>query len=179
MGLELTTKRSSDGFTLIELVIVLMVISISLVYVMPKIESGTGMSLDKSVRNLRSAIIYVRNEAIFRKKKLRIKYNFDENTYSIKEIARKRFEYSQEDYEENELATMKLEDGISFLDIKTAYGGKVSYGNTYTHFFSNGMVEKTVIYLKDENEKIRTLDVSVLSGEVDTYNEYYEESDWR
>ena len=70
---------------------------------------------------------------------------------------------------------MALEDGVSFMDIDTAYNGKLNFGRTYTHFFITGMVEKTLIHLENENEVVRTLDVNVLTGEVDIYDKYYDE----
>ncbi len=173
MGPKLT-PYNERGFTLIELMIVIMIFAVFLLFVIPKLESGTRINLDKSARKIAGSIIFARNESIFKRKKLRIKYNIDDNTYSLNEIIKTRAGYMQKEYEEKELGASALEDGVSFVDITTAYGGKVTFSDTYTHFFTSGMVEKTLIHIMNENEDVKTLDVNVLTGEIDIYDNYYE-----
>jgi prepilin-type N-terminal cleavage/methylation domain-containing protein len=172
---KLTKVNDSNGFSLIELIVVIIIISVSIAYVVPKIEATTRINLDETARRLAGAIIFARNEAIFKKKNLRIKYEIEENKYSIKEIVRTSIGYMQEDYGEEELTTVELEEGVSFMDIDTQYSGKTGFGSTYTHFFTSGMVEKTVIHLENEDDVVKTLLVNVLTGEVDIKDDYYEE----
>lgn len=170
--------REENGFTLIELMVVIAIISISMFVVIPKIESNTKMNLDKSARRLAGAIIFVRNEVIFKNKKFRIKYDIEENTYSIDELVKTSMGFVDEEYEAKEITTVSFEDGVSYMDITTEYGGRLNFGKTYTHFFPTGMVERTRIHIKNENDDIKTLDVNVLTGEVDIFDKYYDEDSY-
>ena len=175
---KLTKSLNKSGFTLIEFVVVILIMSIFMLYAIPNIESGTKINIDKTARKLAGAILFVRNESIFKKKNLRMMYDLDENTYAVKVINMTDEGLLQEDYDVGDADSLTLEDGVSFMDIDTAYGGKFNFGKTYTHFFTSGMVEKTLIHLKNENDVVKTHDVNVLTGEVDIHDEYYDEESY-
>jgi prepilin-type N-terminal cleavage/methylation domain-containing protein len=178
LGFKLIETKDKNGFSLIEFIIVMLILSVLFLFIVPKIESGTKLNINKSARRLAGAVIYIRNEVIFKKKNLRIMYDMEEHTYSIKEIVRTKAGFAAEEYEEKEVSTLSLEEGVRFMDIKTTYGGRLNFGKTYTHFFPTGMVEKTLIHLINENDAIKTLDVNVLTGEVDIFDDYYDEESY-
>ncbi len=86
-----------------------------LVFIVPKIASSTKMNINEASRKLAGTIIYVRNEVVFGKRDLRIKYNIDDNFYSISEQVKMSEGFSSEEYEEKEIATFPLAEGIAIM----------------------------------------------------------------
>ncbi len=172
MAIELKYNPRGNGFSLIELIVVIVIISIFMVYAVPKIGANTKMNLNKTARKIAGAIIYTRNEAIFKNKRLRLRYNIDEGSYSIKELVVTEEGLEQVDYAG--VDDIKLEDGIAFMDVVTSDGITQTLGEAYTHFFNSGMVESTLIHLKNDNDQVKTLEINVLTGEVDIHDDYYD-----
>lgn len=175
MDYKLIKFNFSSGFTLIEFMVVMFIMSIFLAYSVPMISRNSDVNINRSARKLAGVITGVKYESVFKKKNLRIMYDFDEMNYSIKEIAMTGDGLVQSDYGSEGESVYELDEGVRFKDIDTAYGGKLDYGSTYTHFFDSGMVERTLIHLVSDSDAEKTLVVNVLTGEVDIFDEYYEE----
>ena len=71
----------------------------------------------------------------------------------------------------------KVPDGIMIMEIKTSQSKEgIKEGKAYTHFFSHGYTEKTILYFKNRNEVITTLQLLPLSGKTKVFDGYYDEN---
>jgi len=160
------------GFTLIELIIVLVVLSAVLVIAFPRMEAFfAGGYLRSTTRRLVGTIRYLHDRSVTTGKRLRLCYDLDENEYWIEE------ENEEGEFEELKTVLGKREalpEGITFLDIITPEG-KMNSGQTFTLFFSKGYVTKSIIHLQNEKEEVQTLLVKGSMGRVMVYKGYVEE----
>jgi len=162
------------GFTLIELIIVLIVLSAILVIAFPRMEAFfSGGYLKSTSRRLIGTIRYLYDRSATTGKRLRLCYDLDENEYWIEE--------ENEEGEFEELKTVlgrkeTLPEGIKFLDIITPEG-KINSGQTFTFFSPKGYVTKSSIHLQNEKEEVQTLLVKGTMGQVMVYKGYVEEEE--
>lgn len=189
------TGRWSRGFTLIELAVIIIILSVASVVVIPKLKGLIGGgNLKSSARRLVGTITYVHDQAATTGRKYRLCYDLDTNEYWVARLERReapaargeprlrRGAASQTETSDfTELKTAlgkrkKLLEGIFFLDVITYPEGKVNQGYTYTEFSPKGFNEKCTIHLQNEAEETCTLLIKNLTGRVKIYDHYVEES---
>lgn len=164
--------KGGKGFTLIELIIVLVILAAVLTITFPRMEAFfSGSYLKSSTRRLVGTIRYLHDRSATTGKRLRLCYDLDEDEYWIEE--------ENEEGEFEELKTVlgrreALPEGISFLDIITPEG-KMNSGQTFTLFFPKGYVTKSIIHLQNEKREVQTLLVKGTMGQVMVYEGYVEE----
>jgi len=177
-SLPIPTRNSASllfrekGFTLIELIIVLIVLSAILVITFPRMEAFfAGGYLRSTSRRLVGNIRYLHDRSATTGKRYHLCYNLDENEYWIEE------ENEEGEFEELKTVLGKREalpEGITFLDIVTPEG-KINSGQTLTLFFPKGYVTKSIIHLQNEKEEVQTLLLKGTMGQVMVYEGYVEE----
>jgi general secretion pathway protein H len=160
----------ANGFTLLEITVVLFVFGLLLLLVYPKIQTLTENGLQTASRHLVGTIQYLYHEAMANRQVRRISYDLQGGAYQVQAI---------NSLGESATATslggrVKLPRGVAFQDVVTLHQGKVTEGEAFTQFFPAGLVEKTVIHLKDEDQHVITLDINPLSGRVKVYEGYIE-----
>lgn len=68
---------------------------------------------------------------------------------------------------------ISLPAGASFEDIVTQQSAEpITEGKAYTHFFPHGLIEQTVVHLKDESKHQVSLIISPIVGKTDMYERY-------
>jgi len=164
--------QTAGGFTLIELIIVLVVLSAILVIAFPRMEGFlSGGYLKSTSRRLVGTIRYLHDRSATTGKRLRLCYDLDEDEYWIEE------ENEEGEFEEVKTVLGRREalpEGISFLDVITPEG-KINSGQTLTLFFPKGYVTKSIIHLQNEKKEVQTLLVKGTMGQVIVYAGYVEE----
>lgn len=165
-------KLGACGFTLIELIIVLVVLSAVLVITFPRMDGFlSGRYLKSTSRRLIGTIRYLHDHSATTGKKYRLCYDLDENEYWIEGGN------EEEEFEESKTVLGRREalpEGIEFLDVITPEG-KINSGQTFTLFFPKGYVTKSIIHLKNEKEEVLTLLLKGSMGQVTVYEGYIEE----
>lgn len=157
-----------QGFTLLELMLVLLILSITAMMVFPKLSSFGAGNLKRTVRHLSGLIQYLAQESASTKQVYRLRYDLEQASYWVDAFQKNREFAAATD---PLLARRSLPEGIRFEDVVTPRG-KVNQGEAYTDIFKMG-VEKTAIHLQ-EGEKIWTLAVNPLTGRVKVYDRYVE-----
>jgi len=159
-----------DGFTLIELAIVVLLISLFTMITVPLLTSGHKGDLKASTRRLAGTMKYLFNEAALSGLEHRLVVNLDENSY--------RGEVIEDDGSVGELegttARASLKSGISFTDINLAGRGSFSQGEVTIRIHPSGWLEETVIHLSDEKSNRMTLRVNPLTGSSEVFDGYRE-----
>ena len=149
-------RRGKDGYTLIELIVVLIIVSIILSITFPKvINQFFSTHLESGARRLSGAIIYTQHLAVTKGKRHRVYYNLEDGSYWIKEVP-------QEDEESSESIVEKksnLPEGVIFMDVTTPRGKMANTGITYTEFLPKGSGESSTIHLASVEGKIMTVEV--------------------
>ncbi len=189
--------RNSKGFTLIEIMVVLFIIALIVAMTAPSISNYFQVSISSAGREMSSIIKETYNSTMVTGRVHRIAYDFKEGKYwaesgpsdvllDTKESRdrserKKRFtkdtgSKSGPSFQLEKSITRKkmgLPIGVGFEDILTQLGTEaITEGVAYTHFFPHGMIEQTIIHLKDTSKHQFSLVILPVSGKTDLYERY-------
>lgn len=192
------SSERRGGFTLIELMVVVAIITMVTFLIIPSLGGYLRVSINSAVRDMGGVIKDSYNSAMATGRVHRIAYNFKEGTYWVesgpanalldtaesleKEERRKRLlkptqkEAPQSAFAMDKSVTRKklsLPQGVKFEDVVTGQQkDPLVEGVAYTHFFPHGLAEQTLVHLMDgANHKV-TLVISPVSGTTDVYDRY-------
>ncbi|MEW6002262.1 MAG: prepilin-type N-terminal cleavage/methylation domain-containing protein [Nitrospirota bacterium] len=138
--------RCKGGFTLLEIIIVLLVISLLLAIVLPSFYGLGEKKLKTDARKMASVLRYLNDTAISRKETYSLKFDFEEDTVSWKSP-------------EGE----KTEKVKSLFALYLQSKGTVKEGQVLVHFGPLGMQENIAVNLRDGDEAM-TITLNALSG---------------
>ncbi len=158
------------GFTLMELAIVILLISLFTIISVPLLSSGNQGDLKASTRRLAGTMKYLFNEAALSGQEHRLVFNLDENRYYGEIIDP---DGSVSELEENP-AHAKLKEGIAFTDVVLAGQGSFNRGEVTVRIHPSGWLEETVLHLSDEKKNSLTLRVNPLTGSSEIFAGYRE-----
>jgi len=162
------------GFTLIELIVVIMILGMTALLVVPRIGSFRAGEMKRTSRHLASVVQQLTQDSSSTKERYRLYFNLDTDEYwtvSVKES------FKQEENiifltEEPRGKRSRLPAGIVFEDVITAQKGKVTEGEIFSEFYPIG-IESMIIHLK-EGEAGLTLIANPLTGRVKMSELYLE-----
>ncbi len=164
------TWKNKEGFTLIELSMVLIIIGIISVFAVPRLTNLLWHGDVKSAtRRLSSVIRYTHNCTAMSKTRHRLNYDLDADRYWV------TFRDAEGAFVEDRSTLAKkmvLSNKVRFKDVYTPREGEVIHGIAYTEFIPNGLVEDTVIHLENDEDKVFTLMIKPLTGSVKVYDRY-------
>ena len=162
--------KNEQGFTLIELSMVLLIAGILSFVAVPRLKNILWHGdIKGAVRRVTGIIKYTHSQSAVTKIRHRLNYDLDNNRYWIT-IKNAEGEF----IESNSilLKARKLPNKVVFRDIYTPREGEVRHGIAYTEFVPNGLVENTVIHLENDEERVFTLIIKPLTGNVKVYDSY-------
>ena len=150
--------RSDDGYTLIELVVVLIIVGVILSITFPRVlNQFFYTNLESGARRLSGSISYTQHLAVTKGISHRIYYNLEDGSYWIKEVST-----TEDNVELNEGIVDKkanLPEGVIFLDITTPRGKMSNTGISYTEFLPKGTGESSAIHIASGEGKVITVEV--------------------
>lgn len=184
-----------DGFTLIELMIVVTVMAIIAVVALPTITSYFQVTIDSACREMSSIVKEVYNSTMITGKVHRLVFDIQKNEYWVevgpatylldtkesleKEKSRSLFRNL---VDKTPASSFKLDDSITKKKISLPVGVKfdeiitqqsvdpLREGKAYTHFFPHGITERTIVILSDSSDHKASLVVTALIGRTDLYD---------
>jgi general secretion pathway protein H len=163
-------SRCEAGFTLIEIMVVIVIIAIAAAVVLPRLPSTEGTRLKNSARNLASGIRFLSDRSIVTKALYRLHLDMSDNSVRIAMLSPKREEQAPDD----EFMSRKLlEDGISIEDVTAPGVGTVSEGEAVVEFGPAGLSEGLVVHLKG-GDKQYTVIAYPFGGKVEVLEGYKE-----
>ncbi len=165
--------KKRNGFSLIELLVVIMIISAFVFIALPKIQSGTEMNIKSASRNLSGTIRYLYNEAAFKKNIYRLVFDIDRGEYWVEVLNNNEYVVSTDYLHKKRV----LPAGVHFKDVITERTlGKSSLDDSgeFILFLPTGFVEPAVIHLVTDNEVNYTLETKPYTGGTKVYDEYVE-----
>ncbi len=162
-----TYHRHRNGFTLLELIVVITLLGIMLVFTVPRFHDT--LFIDESKKSARWIIGKVRalKEAAIRNQK-RYTLHIDLDTQRYWETDESM---SAEDRESAALSAVSLPGDLKIADIEYAIRGKINSGRADITFYKTGYTDKLLIHLQDDAEYISFLFEPFLS-EVTRYETY-------
>jgi len=191
-------SRAADarGFTLIEMVAVIVVIGLLFTLALPQFRARTHADLKRSAVKLAATIEHVFYQSVFRHETLRLHYDLEGSSYWLDRFvdpAAGKDEPAggpegaseapgqgaggdgpQDEVEEPHYVVdhailpepVDLPSGVFITSVSTQYIEETTEGEAFTHFFPDGYVEPTVIYMSDKRGAEYTLYASPISGRV-------------
>lgn len=189
---EKTRKTSSQGITLIELTIFLILMGILASFVVPRISMVTEINLKTSARKLAETLLEVASMSTNLSTPFVVQYDLDEKKYCFKQAyfdptsGMWSVRFADEKVEEvspdpyTKTRCFNLEEGIYFKDIETLSGTGKKYekGQIPQWFSPRGVTEPLVIHLADRKGRFFTLFLNRYGGRVDIRNGRWEYRDY-
>jgi len=191
----LSGRASTQGLTLIELTIVLLLMAILASFAIPRLLMVTEVNLRTSTRKLAETLRLVSSMATRHSSPFGIRYDMDKQKYCY---TRCRFNpttgewvtlFGDESAEVIETdASLKtkcftLKDGVYFKEIETLSGveQKQQKGTLTHHYSPRGITDPLLIHLGDKKGRFYTLFLNRYAGRVEirngkwTYKDYLQE----
>ncbi len=165
-------NSQSRGFTLIELMVVLLIMGIMLTIVIPRLGEIGEANLKRSARHLTGVIRYLRDESQAKKAVYRLRFDIQGNRYWA------------------EVMTFTTDKTVEFKKLQTEIGtegglaGQTTFRDVqaashpddpFIQFTPDGWVENAMIHLKDGSDRDFTLMVNPLTGGTELRDGYIEE----
>ena len=161
-----------QGFTLLELSLVLFIIGLLVVVTVPRFVDLGETRLESSARRLASLVRYLNGEAAFSSQLYRLNYDLDKRVYWVSVLAANQ-NAPEFIADTSSLARpVQLPSGIIFVDVHVPSVGRVSTGQVYTHFYPQGYTDPTVIHLRDQHSRVVTITIPPLPAQVGIYGGY-------
>ena len=171
-------SRPNKGFTLLELMIVITILALFMGMVVVRIDGVlSGGDLREAGRMLTGEISYLRAQAAYTHKECSLKFDLDKNELYAIETA----DPSVNDDQKGQKnigpirKSLKLPVGVTVEDVVIFPTGKIQDGEADITFYINGCVDRSLIHLRNENDKAITLEVNPLTGSVIIHDTYIDQ----
>jgi len=164
-------KKNCYGFTLIELMVVIVVFGVVLAFIIPKLGEIGEANLRRSSRHLTGVIRYLRDDAQATKNVYRLRFDVQGGHYWPEVLTLtndKTVEFKR--YESAMASEQSLYGQTTFRDVSVASHPD----DTYMQFTPDGWVERAAIHLRDGDNKDFTLRVNSLTGNTELVEGYEE-----
>jgi general secretion pathway protein H len=156
------------GFTLVEIVVVVALISLFVVFSVPLFTSIGTSNLGTSARRLGGTIKYLFNESALSGLEYRLIFDLDRGTYRA-QVLESDGELVDAPDQGREAA---LKGAVRFKDLQVPGRGKFSAGQVTTRLHPSGWAEETIIHLDDGAGAMLTLRVMPLTGTTEVFDGY-------
>ncbi len=172
------SRRRNDachgGFTLIELMVILVILGTVALVVIPRVGSFSAGELKRTSRHLTSVISHLTQESASTKKVYRLYFNLDSDDYWVSDV---HGSGERVTLKENQTIKRKhLPDRITFEDVVTARQGKVTEGEIFAEIYPVGVEAMAIHLIEEGGEGVETrrftLLVNPLTGRVKAFDYY-------
>jgi type II secretion system protein H len=165
-------SNEAQGFTLVELAVVLMILAVVLGLVLPEASSFLFRSdLKASSRRLAGAVSYARSQAMLEGRPWELTLDLDTGSFWAKPLDK---EGSSADLDKVKKRTLAGE--VRFMDVKKLPDEAKRAGQVVLLFHPKGLVEPAVIHLAGPGKQIQTIFVKAFNGRLQAEDGYLEES---
>lgn len=165
--------RCSRGFTLIELVVVLVLVSMAAALIVPRLPATESMNLGSSARSLAATLRYLGERSVASKNSYRLHINISENSVKVTRRLASGDEIPPED---TLLIRSPLASGVVVTDFQSPRLGKVTEGDVMVDFGAAGLYELMTIHLSSAKGESYTITAYPRGGKVKILPGYQEVS---
>ncbi len=128
------TLHGLYGFTLIELIVVVFIISLSLALIMPSFWTTDNSAVKSEARHISSTLRFIYGEAVAKKQVYVLKFNFENKTWS----------YTSD----RDSRSFTVKRNVEIKDIIIPSNGEISTGEIIIEFGPTGPQEPITLHLK-------------------------------
>jgi len=166
--------RLNQGFTLIELIVVITLISLMLFFAIPRFQVDVLSDNTNKVSRWIMLKVHSLKEKAVREQKLYVLHiSLDSNRLWVtSEIM------SQEELQATEANGYELSDDINLLDVEYPDEEKISVGRADIYFYKKGYSDKAIIHISNDDNERRSFLIEPFLSRVRLYNKYIGFEDW-
>ncbi len=160
--------RLNQGFTLIELIVVITLISLMLFFVIPRFQVDVLSDNTNKVSRWIMLKVHSLKEKAVREQKLYVLHiSLDSNRLWVtSEIM------SQEELQAAEANGYELSDNINLLDVEYPDEEKISVGRADIYFYKKGYSDKAIIHISNDDNERRSFLIEPFLSHVRLYDKY-------
>jgi general secretion pathway protein H len=175
--------RSQTGFTLIELILVLVIAGFIISLVAPAITSTTGLNLRTAAKRVAAGLRYARSQAVTTGSVYRIVFDIEQNEMTIERVVEEdpsglqtggtRWWEEGEDEEGAERSAGEQFDKKSYLlprgitiESVVSDGDEITEGEAQIEFYPNGSCSGGDVFLMDSKERVFRVALEFITGVV-------------
>jgi type II secretion system protein H len=150
--------RRQGGFTLIEIGLVLLIISVIVALVVPRFRDQSQAELISQTRRLATTFRFLQQEAILNGRVYRLNFDLDQQRYFVTSVEASEADtegFAQEGGILGRNVALPASMQIADVDVPMITG-KLYEGVAFTHFYPDGYVDPTVVHL-DNGQQVYTL----------------------
>lgn len=166
--------RLNQGFTLIELIVVITLISLMLFFAIPRFQVDVLSDNTNKVSRWIMVKVHSLKEKAVREQKLYVLHiSLDSNRLWVtSEIM------SHEELQAAEANGYELSDDINLLDVEYPDEEKISVGRADIYFYKKGYSDKAIIHISNDDNERRSFLIEPFLSRVRLYNKYIGFEDW-
>lgn len=171
---------SSRGFTLLELIVVIVIISIFTTLAMPRLtDTALFDQLKTASRKISGIVMETGQEAVRARANYLMVIDMNANSVRAGREEAEETGFGAQGFgpEQQNRFGYTLPDSVRIVDVATAHGGKQGMGEVELRFSHKGYVDKTHIHLQDEDGHYMTIMISPFLGVIEVRESYVELSD--
>jgi len=165
-----TQNCLKSGFTLIEMVVVLVIISLVALLVVPRLPSTDAANLRTSARSLGAVIRYLGDRSVTTKTPYRMTLDLTDNAITVKKIVNGEETAPDDPF----FARKLLAEGVTIEDVEIPRLGKLGEGAVTVNFGVAGLGEFIMIHLKGAKDHHFTVTAIPDGGRVEVLEGYQE-----
>jgi prepilin-type N-terminal cleavage/methylation domain-containing protein len=158
------------GFTLIEMTVVIVIISLVALLVLPLLPSTGAANLRGTARSLAGVIRYLGDRSVMTKTPYRMLLSLADNTITVKKIVNGEETAPEDPF----FARKLLAEGVAIEDVEIPRLGKLGEGVVTIDFGVAGLAEFIIIHLKGAKESHFTVTDLPGGGRVEVSEGYQE-----
>ena len=158
------------GFTLLEMVVVVAILSLLVVIVLPLLPSSEVSALSDSARRLSALVRYLGDQSVTTKSLYRMQLDLSDNTVAIKKIVNG----VEREPEDPFFSRRVMAQGVNIEDIETPRLGKTGDGTINVDFGAAGLGEFMIIHLRGRGGDHFTVTAIPYGGKVEVQKGYQE-----
>jgi len=160
------------GFTLIEIVVVLVIISMAMMIVIPRLPSSESENLKSSARTLASTLRYMQDRAATARTTYYLRLEPGTDEVKVLEAAA---DGSEKEPGDPLLQQRPVKEGIQVADVFIPRLGKINEGQLRLEVGMGGLRDFVTIHLRSTDGSFWTVMAFPSSGKVKVYDGYQEE----
>jgi len=166
-----SAQKQERGFTLMELVVVMVLLSLMTVFAVPKIRTSLFSDQLKATARQVIGLINATGQAA-RSDHQPYLLIFDGDTRMFRVQAENNTKEKPVEKQAQMIRPVHVPDGIRVADFTSVHGGTKNSGELQMRFSKKGYVDKTLIHFSDESGRELTLALSPFLGVSRLYDSY-------
>jgi general secretion pathway protein H len=169
-NINLKADHHTDrGFTLIELMVIIVILSVVALLVFPKMSNNGNADLRSSARSVAAALRYLEDKAVSTKTAYRMSIDMNDSSIRVSRILSDGDEQPDDDVF---FSGKLLADDITVADVITSRLGKVSVGEVQLDFTPMGLRELATIHLRSKSDRFYTVTAYPRNNRVKVFENY-------